>query len=225
MRAYQIIWNISNHHGMQRRIRRFGSVKRAVIAHAVKDVLDRDYPEYLHRLLLTRGVKRNPNITCHRIPLVIEAIGNISILRLSLQVGVKINEHYTWKRDNDLLLHRAATFYYLPSLCLLLSFGADVNATRNGFHILCFTEVLYNLNILKTLCNAGADINDYYNGCTLLYSAIGLGMDHLTIATLLTMGADPHCRMPRDPGTALRLAQKMDRKDIVRLLKRYGATE
>ena len=108
----------------------------------------------------------------------------------------------------------------------LLNKGADVNAQDEfGLTVLMFAAKSGNTTIVKLLLAKGASVNTKSKllGYTALMNAAGFGNVEM-VQALLDKGAEVNMRN-NDGTTALTFANESKKSEIVKLLKKNGATK
>lgn len=165
-------------------------------------------------------------------------VGDLSEVTRLLGSGVDVNMPYKKEQDGELyvfypLIHAAARDYG-AIVHVLLAAGADVEVRRqNGdtaLHVACIGN---NLEIIRMLLNAKADVNAANDECItpLIDSAI-MGNSAYAVSLLLQAGADVN-RADNEGSTPLHLASLPDDDDaetseaaaleIMSLLLKWGA--
>lgn len=110
---------------------------------------------------------------------------------------------------------------------LLLEKGADVNArNKSNATALMYAAVLGKPVIARLLIEKGADVNvKHQSGYTaLMYAAASESNDPEWIKAMLAKGAEAHTQA-KDGQTALTLAERKGKSEIVRLLQQAGVKE
>lgn len=142
-------------------------------------------------------------------------------------IDVNARDEYGWTP----LMHAVAYNPYnnrdqaLASIKSLIEAGADVNAkNKSGMGVLRYAVSHRDREILRTILNAGADVNitnDVYSGETILMSVAGMGLTE-AVEELLAAGANVNARN-KTGQTALMWAAANGHADIVQLLIAEGA--
>jgi ankyrin repeat protein len=146
--------------------------------------------------------------------------GHTSILKYLLRKGAKT-------RATDRPGYLTALLYAKNYRCVeaLLEAGASANESNiDGGSVLgqwVYKNTEEAERIVKLLVHRGADVNAEEDGQYVLNSAVEGGRIGM-VRSLLEYGADANAE--DDNGvTPLSIAQRMKRRDLVALLKRYGA--
>lgn len=159
------------------------------------------------------------------------ANGDIDCVRLLLEHGADVN---TKDKYGGTALNSAAgglvnreSGNHADVIRLLVERGADVNAQAYGdsWTPLMRAAQKGNLDIVRFLVEHGANVNAEaeYRRTALMDAVQDAPIE--VIKFLLEHGADPSIEMEGPGGTALSLAEHMNRPEVVKLLKEAGAKE
>jgi ankyrin repeat protein len=187
------------------------------------------------RLLLEAGADVNLPQRVTNIPILFFPIMNLQsdIVKTLIAAGANVNA-----RDNDQttpLMKAARVRPYNENeankikelVNILLASGADVNAQDIHENTALKGATHYNCNILKTLIDAGANVNQQSTrtGSTALWTAVVsnfvFGTSPECVKILLNAGANPNLRMNDAYGRTI--LQEAKDPYIIRLLLNHGA--
>lgn len=167
--------------------------------------------------------KINLNSSTFNPPILEEAVnyGNKEVVELLLKHGANPNIE---NKDGSTPLYVASKSYKNEKdiVELLLKYGADPNYYESGRASIIAASNNGHTDIVELLLKHGADVNDVvYGGYTPLMMACVTGKYDI-VKFLLKNGAEVNVKNYKGE-TPLSLASRY--KDIVNLLKKYGATE
>ena len=149
--------------------------------------------------------------------------GDINEVALLIAAGADVNAREG--RDGATPLHAAALAGQPAVVEMLIAHGADVNAHNvGGFTPLHAAAYSGSVPAAKLLLDKGAAVNEAANKFGVTPLLVAGEQDNVAVAELLiARGADVSAR-ERHGYTPLSRAFFKQHDDIVRLLKRYGAT-
>ena len=167
--------------------------------------------------LLQRGANVDPGGFSTTALMNASAKGDMGVVKILIEHNADVNAEDVW---GDTPLKTAAHYYNKDIVCELLACGADVNmkSELNGTSALIETAQSGNLEIVRCLIDAGADVNAANSdGHTALMYASQWG--HIDVVDeLLSRGADVDAQTV-DGSTALSFAKIDENPKIIRLLK------
>jgi ankyrin repeat protein/beta-lactamase regulating signal transducer with metallopeptidase domain len=149
--------------------------------------------------------------------------GHADLAEILIKAGAQVNSRYAW---GETPLIWAAQKGHASVIELLLAKGADINARcLNGLTALHYAARAGHGNVVELLISKGADISasDFYEGLIPLHHAARGG--HVDVAkALISKGVDVNAKdnYGRSP---LDLAKQQRQKEMVELLRKYGAKE
>ena len=148
------------------------------------------------------------------------ALGRAGIVRRLLAAGADVDAAvFDDTGEEATPLACAAAGDHVEIVDVLLAAGADARQALMGLFL------THDSGILKTLVDAGADLEaTYYEGPTLLMAAAGED-DVERVRLLLEAGADPHTRDDYEGGFALSYAATRDAEDAYQELLPFYSEE
>jgi uncharacterized protein len=177
------------------------------------------------KLLLDKGVSPNQPGD-NESPLMTAATQeNPALLKLLVERGANVN----YKNEYGTTALTLAVKNKKPaSVKLLLEKGADVSGEDKGNHGTHGTALLLaaqgvRLDLVQALLDAGASANETFNGRPVLLTAVLAGSADI-VKALIAKGADVNAKTPNGD-TALKMAGRINRPDLVQLLMSAGAKE